>query len=85
VVVVVEMMGLEPTTPCLQSSRELAVCYAGKTLLCGDRKLSSYGVVSALLRGPRPPFGYSSGAAVVVSRSLYQWRPQGNLECHQRS
>jgi hypothetical protein len=38
---VVEMMGLEPTTPCLQSSHELAQCYAGKTQLSGEHKSHS--------------------------------------------
>lgn len=37
----VEMMGLEPTTPCLQSSRQLAACYAGKMLLDEEHKPAS--------------------------------------------
>ena len=82
---VVEMMGLEPTTPCLQSSRELAVCYAGKTLLSGDRKLSSYGVVSAFLRARVLP---PAARLVPPSWSAGAYTSgvcTGTLECHQRS
>ena len=38
---VVEMMGLEPTTPCLQSSQQLAACYPAKVLLGEEHKLIS--------------------------------------------
>jgi hypothetical protein len=38
---VVEMMGLEPTTPCMQSSRELAACYPAKTLLSDEHESNS--------------------------------------------
>jgi hypothetical protein len=35
---VVEMMGLEPTTPCLQSIQHQAACYAAKTQVGGERE-----------------------------------------------
>jgi hypothetical protein len=35
------MMGLEPTTPCLQSSHKLAACYPGKAQLSDEHESRS--------------------------------------------
>jgi hypothetical protein len=40
-VLMVEMMGLEPAAFCLQSSRELAACYPAKTLLSDEHESNS--------------------------------------------
>jgi hypothetical protein len=77
-VLVVEMMGLEPTTPCLQSSQQLAPCYAAKTLLTDDHNLSSQGSSG---RSPKPAksFCRSSRAVAASGPERIAVEPVGEL------